>query len=257
MTVDKPTNRKLNLSQSEIAMAQQVRQQSAQNTISLRLHLPDTASSAVKEAADQVLDSADIFAASLCGGQEWHLQYGETKRSACVIREEMPLEQAQSWMSVLDRQPLQMERELYQAAVIPLLEGGSVLYVRFHHILIDGYGMSLFVQRVLDILGGKEIGTSCFAGQEQGEDEKESGDDEAFWRGYFAEADFEPAVFAGKTAKTTFGSRTFHLPDELMAAVEAFGEREKLSVPYIVAAAYAFYLAQATGSRTPCFSCRG
>ena len=81
-----------------------------------------------------------------------------------------------------DRVPI--EKQLYHAAVIPLLGGGVYLYVRFHHVIIDGYGMSLFVQKVLDAL---------------------------------------------------------------MREIEAFSHRENVSVPYIVASAYAVYLAQASG----------
>ena len=53
-----------NLSQTQIAMTEQVCPGSARNTISLKLHLPDHTPQKVKEAADIVLDSADIFAAS-------------------------------------------------------------------------------------------------------------------------------------------------------------------------------------------------
>lgn len=76
--------RTLNLSQREVAMTQQVCPQSARNTISLKLYLPECAPQAVKAAADQVLDSADIFAASLRHDallrkdvHEWQMVYGE------------------------------------------------------------------------------------------------------------------------------------------------------------------------------------
>ena len=36
------------------------------------------------------------------------------------------------------------------------------MYVRFHHVIIDGYGMSLFAQKMLDALAGKKIEPSVF-----------------------------------------------------------------------------------------------
>ena len=101
MMADGQKIRALSLSQREIAMAQQVRPQSAQNTISLKLYLPDCEPQAVKEAADQVLDSADIFAASLRhdalpqGGRAWQMVYGEEKLYACSVWEAYTAEQVE------------------------------------------------------------------------------------------------------------------------------------------------------------------
>ncbi|MBD5444216.1 MAG: amino acid adenylation domain-containing protein [Lachnospiraceae bacterium] len=236
--------RALNLSQREIAMAQQVRPQSARNTISLKLHLPNCTQQMVKEAADRVLDSADIFALSLQrDGQEWRMVYGEQKLHACNVWEACTMEQAEDQMTSLDRMPMDMEKQLYNAVVIPLLEGGVYLYVCFHHVIIDGYGMSLFVQKILDALSGKEIEESVFA--ETAQDSEAFTDD--FWRHYFADVDFEPSIFPEIKAETDFDSITRQIPDELMREIEAFSHRENVSVPYIVASAYSAYLAQASG----------
>lgn len=257
--------RALNLSQREIGMAEQVRPWSAGNTISLKLYLPDCAPQTVKEAADRVLESADIFTASLQrNGQEWQMIYGEQKLYACSIWEPSTMEQAEKQMAALDKSPMNVAPEngicredalkkdnssgedgerLYQAAVIPLLEGGVCLYVRFHHIIIDGHGMSLFVQKVLDVLGGREIPRSVFAESAQGSETEDAG----FWRHYFADADFEPSIFPKMKEETGFDSLMCSVPKTLMYEIEAFGRREKVSVPYIVAAAYALYLAQASG----------
>ena len=249
MTVKGQKIRDLNLSQREIAMAQQVRSQSARNTISLKLHLPHCTPQAVKEATDRVLDSADIFAAFLQrDGQKWRMAYGEQKLYACSVGEACTMEQAENQMTSLDRSPMDIiseniEKQLYHAVVIPLLEGGVYLYVRFHHIIIDGYGMSLFVQKVLDAVSGKEIEESVFAKSAQ--DSEAVMDD--FWRHYFADADFEPSIFPEINAETDFDSITCPVPDALMREIEAFSHRENVSVPYIAASAYAVYLAQASG----------
>ena len=80
---------KLNLSQTQIIMTEQICPGSARNTISLKLHLPDHAPQKVKEAADAVLDIADIFAASLvCREGEWMFSRGGRKISECRIGKE-------------------------------------------------------------------------------------------------------------------------------------------------------------------------
>ncbi len=265
--------RTLNLSQREVAMTQQVCPQSARNTISLKLYLPECAPQAVKAAADQVLDSADIFAASLRHDaslrkdvHEWQMVYGEKRLYTCSVWEAYTMEQVENQMAALDRIPMDMEKQLYHAVVMPLLEGGVYLYVRFHHVIIDGYGMSLFVQKVLDALGNKAVTESVFAGDDAALVMQESGETaRGFWREYFKDADFEPAIFpkikpeAHETSQTRSlsdrnteaargaGSFTRRVPEALMRGIEAFGRQEQVTVPYIVAAAYAYYLAQASG----------
>lgn len=76
----------LNLSQTQIVMTEQACPGSARNTISLKLHLPDHTPQKVKEAADIVLDSADIFAASLNRREgEWFFFLDGRKISECSI----------------------------------------------------------------------------------------------------------------------------------------------------------------------------
>lgn len=261
MTAEKRRSR-LNLSQREIALSQQVCPNSAKNTISLRLYLPNQAPELVKEAADTVLDSGDIFAASLCRAeQEWELSYGERKVSQCRIEEERPAELAEAYMEGLDKSPLDFPSCLYQAEVLPFSEGGVCLYVRFHHIIIDGYGMSLFVQRTLDVLEGKEISGSVFGEEgdvretdvsEKAVSEKRASE-RSFWKSYFSGAEFEPAVFPGKAAGEEFKSRRVSVPKPLMKQAEAFAEKEGISVPYLFAAAFGFYLAQAAGKKDGVF----
>lgn len=243
MTTERQVNG-LNLSQREIAMTEQTCPGTRKNTISLKLFLPRHTSQQVKEAADIVLDSADIFAASLHPMQKgWCMGYGREKKDACRIVIEQSVNSAEKYMDEGDRKPLNLEGHLYQAEVIPLLEGGVFLYVRFHHIIIDGYGMSLFVQKVLDALAGKKVNPSRFAEDSAG-GKREA--DSSFWSAYFSGAEFEPAVFPGKTVGMEYGSYRISLPDSVQKAVESFGKQENISIPYITAAAYAFYLAQAT-----------
>lgn len=250
MTTENRMSR-LNLSQREILRSQQVCPDSAKNTISFRLFLPGQRPQTVKEAADAVLDRGDIFAASLYqGDREWMLSYGEQKISECRILEEQPEALAEELMDRLDQSPLDFPGCLYEAKVIPLSGGGVFLYVRFHHIIIDGYGMSLFVQKILDVLAGKEISGSVF-GLEQGTEETPS--ERGFWNSYFSDAEFEPAIFQKKVPGEAFESRRVSVPKPLMKRAEQFAQTEGVSVPYIFAAAFGFYLAQATDKKDGVF----
>ncbi len=248
MTVEKQMH-KLSLSQKEIVLTEQICPGSAQNTISFRLYLPDYVPEKVKEAVDAVLDSADIFTASLCRGADgWMLLPGGEKISDCKIEEERFTDWVEEYMDISDRLPLDMECRLYQAKVIPLTEGGLFLYVRFHHLLIDGYGMSLFVQKVLDLLAGKKIVRSVFF-TENNMGERENG----FWNSYFADAEFEAAVFPQKATGMKFGSYRVGVPEDIMRQAGKFGEKEGISIPYLFASAYAFYLAKATDRKDAVF----
>lgn len=257
----------LNLSQTQIVMTEQVCPGSARNTISVKLHLPEHTPQKAKEAADAVLDSADIFAASLSRREgEWIFFRGGRKISECSIGKERAADSAEEYMAAMDRRPLPMEQCLYQAEVIPLSEGGVFLYVRFHHVIIDGYGMSLFAQKVLDVLAGKKVERSAFFSENiavpeavsgrsaEGEEVNERDRQEnGFWRSYFNGAEFENAVFPQKTDGNKFGSCRVSVPEKLMREAEEFGGRENISIPYIFAAAYALYLAQATGKKDAVF----
>lgn len=263
---------RLNLSQTQIVMTEQVCPGSARNTISLKLHLPDHTPQRVKEAADAVLDSADIFAVFLSRREgEWTLSRGGEKISECSIEKERAADLAEEYMSAMDRCPFAMEQCLYRAEAIPLSGGGVFLYVRFHHVIIDGYGMSLFAQKVLDVLAGKKIARSVFfqekipapeavcTGGGAGDDLYAGGRQEnGFWQSYFAGAEFESAVFPQKADGNgpdgnRFGSCRVGVPEKLMKETEAFGERENISIPYIFAAAYALYLARATDKKDAVF----
>ena len=239
----------LNLSQMQIIMTQQVCPGSARNTISLKLHLPDHTPQQVKEAADVVLDAADIFAVTLtCQEGAWVFTPTGRKVSACSIGKERSAELTEEYMAAMDNCPLAMEQCLYQAEVIPLAGGGSFLYVRFHHVIIDGYGMSLFVQKVLDVLAGKKIARSVFF-----QESEKGGQEDSFWRSYFDGAEFESAIFPQKAEGNRLKKWRVSVPEQLMKEAEAFGEREDISIPYIFAAAYAFYLAQATDKKDAVF----
>lgn len=247
---------RLNLSQKEIETRDKSCPDNTRNIVSLKLFLPDHTPEAVKEAVDIVLDSADIFAASLCReGSGWMLSYGGEKISGCSIEEERSADWVEGYMDISDRLSINSDHHLYRANVFPISDGGVLLYVRFHHIIIDDYGMSLFVQRVLDALAGKKNMPSVFEAGDIGtsEDSPNASDEREFWKSYFADAEFDAAVYSRKADGEKCNSYRERVPEKIMNDAERFGEREDISIPCLFAAAYVFYLAQATDKKDAVF----
>ena len=200
----------LNLSQKEIAMSETASVgENAVNTISVKIHLHTVSPIEAKSAVDRVLSGADVFMAKLNRDKEsWSLGYSDKPCSLGYILDEKSKDEATAYMTASDRLPMNTESELYRAEIIPVSEGGCIVYIRFHHLIIDGYGMSLFAQGVLDVLGGKEFRADPFA---QNYETDISDSDATFWQNYFDEAEFEPAIFSEKAVGTGFSAHDFSL----------------------------------------------
>lgn len=250
----------LNPSQTGIWQNELVAGKSAINVITIKLHIDGFAAETVRQACDRVLEAADIFRMELeKNGSSAALRVTDAVRSHAVITDKMTKEQEEAYTESLDTTPFE-EGMLYSAEVIPLQEGGVLLYVRFHHLIIDGYGMSLFAQYVLDALEGRE-GAVCAdmnpecgkAGAETdsisaGTDSKDA-EDEQFWRSYFAEADFQPAIFAEEPEGLCKQKWDYEPEERLAERAAQYAGEIGVSVPYVYLAAYAVYLARATGKR--------
>lgn len=235
---------KLNLSQKEIAMSELASGGSAVNTIAVRLHLPDTSAAQAEPALNAALASADIFTARLDrSAAEWRLMLDGCEAPRCMVLNEMSLAEARSHAAAAEGAPFDLDGALCRAELVPLAEGGCLACVCFHHIIIDGYGMSLFAQRVLDALAGKKLVPSCFA---QNAGCTEATEDADFWRGCFADASFEPSIFPERGQGLSSNRLACPLSAELQKRIAAFAAEHGLTEAYVFAAAYALYLAQAT-----------
>lgn len=114
---------RLNRSQAEIALSEEVFPNSAMNTISVTVFFDNFSAAETAAACDRVLESADIFSAALVKEKDGFFFYPRS--------------------------------------------GGSALTVRFHHVITDGYGMSVFAQRVVDVLEKRDIQSSEFFGNNE------------------------------------------------------------------------------------------
>lgn len=243
----------LNCSQREIARSEDVFPGSALNTISVGMFFGNFRADEVASACNRVFASADVFGASLVKeAQEYFFYSGTRTVRSCRVGHERTRADADAYLTKVNAQPMNFPEELYDAEAFELLEGGSCLIVRFHHILTDGFGMSLFAQRVADALEGREISSSVFF-ERRSCGEEHPHEDAGFWRTCFSENDSEPAVFGDKAtgfAKTSF---PVTIPEDIQTSATAVAERCGVSLPYVYAAAYAVYLRGATGKNDAVF----
>ncbi len=257
--------RSLNRAQLAIAVSERAFGKSAVNVISIKLTLDEFTAQQVKEAVETVFGSADIFTAVLDMEEEGLFFRTKGREAAsCRILRKMAYGEARRYVEEKDYKPLNYPQELYEAVVIPLQEGGTVLYVRFHHIIIDGYGMCLFAQRTLDVLAGKAVEPSVFFGgtSAEGSVGKDDSDgcfddsaqaDGKFWTDYFSCAQFEPAVFS-ETPKSMGMARVSNMPEEGMEErMACFAAEHGVTVPYVLASAYAVWLSGAAGKEDAVF----
>lgn len=243
----------LNRAQREIAVSERVFGRGAANVISVKLTLEKFAAQQVKKAVEAVFREADIFTAALFIEEErLFFEAGGKEASPCRMMKKMAYGEACRYAEEKDHEPLNYPDVLYEAYAIPLQEGGTMLYARFHHIIIDGYGMCLFVQRVFHLLAGKEAGRSVFFGEVL-EDGDEPEDDGRFWTDYFSGAEFEPAVFVETPTSMGMARASYTLEDGIEERMRRFAAENAVTVPYVLAAAYAVWLSEATGKSDAVF----
>ncbi len=236
---------RLNLSQQGIWQNELVAASSAINVISLKLKVCGFSAEQVARSVDCVLQSADIFRAVLHQkGAEAFFTLADAPVSFSKITEKMSENQVAAFTQTGDKTPFE-KGSLYDVSVIPTEEGATV-YARFHHIIVDGYAMSLFSQRVLDALEGKPVLSSAFFDLPCDVAETE---DDAFWTEYFDSADFAPSLFSGTPDGMTITRWGQEPPCEWVSSAEKFAAENGVTLPYVYLAALATYLAGATSKK--------
>lgn len=237
--------RELNLSQNEIAKSEMAAGGSAVNTISEKLIFAHLTPQAVQAAVRRVLAAADLSRARVdTSALPWRMVYEDSPLVDCRVLEARSLTQAEEYMTLRDGLPYALDGALFEAEILPVTEGGCVLYLRFHHVAIDGYGISRFTQRILDALAGRDVACSDYAESAAFAAEEV---DEAYLSACFADADFAPAIFAEEPADMDREVRSYTPGREFCAALSAYAEAEGVTKAYVLGAALAFYLARASG----------
>lgn len=244
----------LNRSQAEIARSENVFPNSALNTISVTMFFKDFSAKKAAAACDRVFESSDVFKAALIKeGNDYYFYPQSRPIQFCLIGGQRTTAEAEAYFSKINAQPMNFPQELYCAEAFDLAEGGSALIVKFHHILTDGYGMSLFAQRVADAIEGREVTQSVFFGKEEGKPSESFSEDTEFWRTYFSDNDAESVVFGEKAAGFDKTTVPVFITNDVQRAARTIAERCDVSLPYVYAAAYAVYLRGATSKSDAVF----
>lgn len=245
----------LNSAQREIVRSEDVFPGSALNTISVGMFFENFQADKVALACNKVFESADVFSAALVKeGQDYFFCPQTSQVQTCRIGTCRTRTEADAYLSKVNAEPMGFPGELYLAEAFDLAEGGSCLIVRFHHILVDGFGMSLFAQRIADAVEGREFSSSVFFRQLPCDEAAgRFDDDNTFWRTCFSDYDAESTVFSEKAmgfAKTPF---PVSISKEVQSIAQEIAKRSGVSLPYVYAAAYAIYLRGATGKKDAVF----
>ncbi|WP_147444303.1 non-ribosomal peptide synthetase, partial [Corallococcus sp. CA031C] len=173
-----------------------------------------------------------------------------------------PRQAAESWMRSDLSRPVDLRKgPLFHHALFQAGPERSFFYVRYHHILMDGFGQTLYWRRVAQrysaLVGQPEAELPVFAPLATLLEEDaayaaspQAGRDAGYWREAFASPP-EPARLTATPA--TLASRgllrrTTHLSPEALESLRSAARREQTRWSVIVIAATAAYLHRMTGA---------
>ncbi|MGC0327318.1 enterobactin synthetase component F [Streptomyces sp. SAI-170] len=149
---------------------------------------------------------------------------------------------------------------LFRFAVLLLPDDHCLLYLRIHHIALDGYGFSLFIRRVADVYTALAAGEPCPASPfgslaELVADESEYQASERFTRdrAYWADQ-LAARPAAGSAAEGhvlvphRFVRATGHVPAPVADRLRALARRSRSGLPAVAMAAMALYVHRLSGT---------
>ncbi|MGW7516150.1 amino acid adenylation domain-containing protein [Streptomyces sp. NPDC054796] len=168
---------------------------------------------------------------------------------------------AHTWMRDDLTEPFDLETgPLFKHALFQVGDARWLWYQRVHHVVMDGFGYSLLVQRVADLYtalaDGRTPGASPFGRLADlvAEDAAYHSSaaltvDRAHWSGQFADRPEVPTLAgSGALAGRTFHRRTGHLGPEATERLRALATSVRATWPDVLLAAQALYVSRATGS---------
>ncbi|MFF0742920.1 amino acid adenylation domain-containing protein [Streptomyces sp. NPDC004111] len=179
-----------------------------------------------------------------------------------LTREPDPLSAAHAWMDADLAVPVDLSggKHLFTQAVLTLGPQRHLLYQRFHHLLLDGYGGFLLTRRAAEIYTALRQGTTVPASRAGGLAELLAEDtayrasaahaeDGEFWRQQMAGLG-EPAGLSRRRAPMAPGVRrdSWHLPPREYERLRRTAQSFRTSWSVLMFAALAAYTHRVTGS---------
>jgi len=172
-----------------------------------------------------------------------------------------PWAQAEKWMLTDLSQPFDPRRApVFKFAVLQLAADRSLLYVSVHHLAMDGFGLSLFYQRIAEVYTALEAGLKCppsslssldllLADEASYLDSEQFTRDQKYWAQQLAD---RPHVMgmADRLAATshTFLRQTGHVPAPVADRLRALALRLGTSLPALMMTALAIYVYRLTSA---------
>ncbi|MFI7103506.1 amino acid adenylation domain-containing protein [Streptomyces sp. NPDC050161] len=172
-----------------------------------------------------------------------------------------PWARAQEWMRADLRQPVDLRHgPLFSFAVLQLPDDHCVLYLSIHHILLDGYGFSLFIQRVAELYTALEAGQECppsrlgslaelLADEAAYQTSERFTRDRDYWAAHLTDrpataalSDRRPSVPHG------FVRETGYVPAPAADALRALARQCRSGLPAVAMAALALYVHRMSGA---------
>jgi hypothetical protein len=172
-----------------------------------------------------------------------------------------PWAQAQEWMRADLSRPVDLRcAPVFRFTVLQLATDRFLFHISAHHVVMDGFGFSLFVQRIAEVYTALEAGLECPPSSLGSldlllADEASYRASERFTRDreYWTEqlVDRPDAVgLAGQLAVTshTFLRQTGHVPAPVADRLRTLARRSRTSLPALAMAALGIYVHRLTGA---------
>lgn len=216
----------------------------AVNTIAFALTLPETTAAELSRALDRVEEAArDLLSLTLSEGPggPWLTPGPGLLREGADLCSQGEAE-ARWEAAAAERLPA---GRLTHAVTYPLSEGGVLLSLRFHHVLVDGYSMCQIAQLVLSALEGKAL-PSLPPAPETEETAEAAEADRAFWRSCFAGLSHESALFLEEGQGLRRRVDRYPLSPDLSRRIDQAAARMGVTPASVFAGALGLYLARST-----------
>ncbi|MGH3719874.1 MAG: non-ribosomal peptide synthetase, partial [Pseudonocardiaceae bacterium] len=171
-----------------------------------------------------------------------------------------PWEQAQEWMRTELPQMFDLRRSpVFSITMLQLASDRFLLHISFHHLMMDGLGFSLFVQRIAEVYTALAAGLDCpssslgsldlLLADEAGYRASEQFTrDREYWTQQLVD---RPAAvgLAGRLAGTSqsFLRQTGYVPAPVADRLRTLARQSRASLPALAMAALAIYVHRLTG----------
>ncbi|WP_234440699.1 non-ribosomal peptide synthetase [Streptomyces rimosus] len=172
-----------------------------------------------------------------------------------------PWARAEAWMWADLREPVGLRRSpLFSFAVLRLPDDHCVLYMALHHIVLDGYGFSLLIQRVAEVYTALEAGAEIppcqlntleelLADEAAYHASERFARDRAFWAERFAGRSAGAGLASRlATVPHRFVRKTAHLPAPAADGLRSLARQARSGMPVVAMAALALYVHRMSGN---------